>query len=233
MSSYDVFIDFADLVGDTITFTMTADAANTTTFMAVINLLIQDEQARVISRPYLATTSGSPAKLEVAEDRFVVVAQPSGDDITLQEVSSGVTMNITPVLCNNLIQLDMEISESRFIPSLENVEQRRSRNAITTAAQVEDGQTVIIGGLMLATRGQSVAGIPGLRDVPGLNLVFGHQDKVDQRTQVMVFVTPHRWTPGMRTPIQPMDGMTIYDENQLRDSARPLLRESASLAPAR
>ena len=210
----DVFVDLADLVGDTISFTMASDAANTTTFMAVINLLMQEEQARVISRPYVATTSGTPAQLEIAEDRFVVSSVPGVEEITLGEISSGVKLDITPVVTvDRLIQLDMNISESRFVPSLENVEQRRTRNSVTTSARVEDGQTVIIGGLMLATQGHSVAGIPGLRDVPGLNLVFGHTDEATQRTQVLIFVTPHLWTPGIRTPVRSLQPLEIYNDN--------------------
>ena len=117
------------------------------------------------------------------------------------------------VTVDRLIQLDMNISESRFVPSLENVEQRRTRNSVTTSARVEDGQTVIIGGLMLATQGHSVAGIPGLRDVPGINLVFGHTDEATQRTQVLIFVTPHLWTPGIRTPVRSLQPLEIYNDN--------------------
>ncbi|MCB1717728.1 MAG: hypothetical protein KDK05_21590, partial [Candidatus Competibacteraceae bacterium] len=74
-------------------------------------------------------------------------------------------------------------------------------------------QTVIIGGLMLATQGHSVAGIPGLRDVPGINLVFGHTDEATQRTQVLIFVTPHLWTPGIRTPVRSLQPLEIYNDN--------------------
>ncbi len=212
----EVFLDFADLVGDTISFTMASEAANTTTFMAVINLLIQDEQARVISRPYMTMASGTSGQMEIAEDRFVVSSVPGADEITLGEISSGVKMNITPVVtADKLIQLDMNISESRFVPSLENVEQRRTRNTVTTSSRVEDGQTVIIGGLMLATQGHSVAGIPGLRDIPGLNLIFGHTDASTQRTQVLVFVTPHLWVPGMKTPVLPLESLRVYNDDAI------------------
>ena len=210
----DVFIDLADLVGDTISFTMASDAANTTTFMAVINLLMQEEQARVISRPYVATTSGTPAQLEIAEDRFVVSSVPGVEEITLGEISSGVKLDITPVVtADKLIQMDISVAESRFVPSLENVEQRRTRNTVTTSTRVEDGQTVIIGGLLLATQGHSVAGVPGLRDVPGINLVFGHTDEAEQKTQVLIFVTPHLWTPGIRTPVRSLKPLEVYNDD--------------------
>jgi len=198
----NIMVDFANLFGDTVAFTRVADAAHTTAFTAVLNILIEDEDARVVSRPYLATVSGTSADLEIAEDRFVVVETPGGIDVTLEKISSGVILNILPVLTkDDSIALDIKIDESQFIPTLENVELRRSRNTVSSSTVVEDGQTVIIGGLMLKTRADSEAGIPGLRDLPILKYLFGHQDYFRQDSQVMIFVTPHRWSPGMATPV--------------------------------
>ncbi len=207
----NIFIDFANLIGDTVSFTRVADIAHTTTFTAVLNLLVQDEDARVISRPYLTTTSGTSAHLEITEDRFVVVQAPGGIDVTLEKISSGIILEILPVITKDgRISLDIEIDESQFIPTLENVEQRRSRNTIRTSTIVEDGQTVIIGGLMLKTGADSIAGIPGLRDVPVLSYFFGHQDIFRQQSQVMIFVTPHLWSPGMVAPVMDQKDWSLY-----------------------
>jgi hypothetical protein len=207
----DIFFDVANLVGDTISFTRIADAAASTSFTAILNLLIQKEEARVISRPWLATLSGSPAQLEIAEDRYVVTEIPGGFEVNLEQISSGVTLDITPtVVLDGTIRLQLAITESQFIPSLENVEQRRSRNSVATVTQVGDGQTVIIGGLMLNRRGQSKAGIPFLRDVFPLSLVFGHQDYSHTDSQVLVYVTPHLWEPGLNVPLETPKGFELY-----------------------
>jgi type II secretory pathway component GspD/PulD (secretin) len=207
----DLFLDFANLVGDTITFTRVADAAGTTSFTAVLNLLIQQEEARVISRPWLATLSGSPAQLEIAEDRYVVTEIPGGFEVNLDQISSGVTLDITPtVILDGTIRLRIAITESQFIPSLENVEQRRSRNSVSTVTHVGDGETVIIGGLMLNRRGESKAGIPFLRDLFPLSLIFGHEDYSHTDTQVLVYVTPHLWEPGLYLPLQTPEEFELY-----------------------
>ena len=104
----------------------------------------------------------------------------------------------------------MAITESQFIPSLENVEQRRSRNSVATTTQVSDGETVIIGGLMLKRRGQSKAGIPFLRDVFPFSWVFGHEDYSHTDSQVLVYVTPHLWEPGLNLPLATPREFELY-----------------------
>jgi len=213
----NIFVDFANLVGDTISFTRIADASNISSFSAVLNMLIRDDNARIVSRPYLSTLSGTPAKLEITEDRFVVVQAPGGLDITLEKISSGIILDILPVVTKNKnILLDISIDQSQFIPTLGNVELRRARNTVQTSARVSDGQTVIIGGLSLKTRAQSVAGLPGLRDIPGLKYFFGHEDHFDQENQVMIFVTPHRWEPGMDAPLVGKNKWGIYDPSEAK-----------------
>ncbi|MCF6263480.1 MAG: type II and III secretion system protein [Xanthomonadales bacterium] len=213
----NIFVDFANLVGDTVSFTRIADVTNISSFTAVLNMLIRDDNARIVSRPYLSTISGSPAQLEITEDRFVVVQTPGGLDITLEQISSGIVLDILPVVTKNKnILLDISIDQSQFIPTLGNVELRRSRNTVKTSARVSDGQTVIIGGLSLKTRAQSVAGLPGLRDLPGLKYFFGHEDHFDQENQVMIFVTPHRWEPGMDAPLVGKNKWGIYDHSEAK-----------------
>lgn len=213
----DVFLDFANLVGETISFTSVADAAGSTSFTAILNLLIQKEEARVLSRPWLTTLSGSPAQLEIAEDRYVVTEIPGGFEVNLEQISSGVTLDITPtVILDGSIRLQIAITESQFIPSLENVEQRRSRNSVSTVTQVGDGETVIIGGLMLNRRGESKAGVPFLRDVFPLSLIFGHEDYTHTDSQVLIYVTPHLWEPGLDLPLEAPGELEIYPASGVR-----------------
>jgi type II secretory pathway component HofQ len=218
----DFFLDVADLVSDTISFTRVADRAASTTFSAVLNLLLQNEDARILSRPYVATLSGSPARLEIAEDRFVVVETPGQIDVTLEPISSGVTLDLLPILtADGTILLEMSVNESRFVPTLENVEQRRARNSVSTFTQVESGQTVIVGGLMLKTRAASQAGIPWLRRVPPFSLLFGHLNRSRQESQVMIFVTPHMWEPGVETPLRTTEPFLLYPNEEIEPARNP------------
>src|SRR5690606_13030109 len=180
-------------------------------FRAVLELLLMRNEARVLSRPYLSAVSGSKAHLEVAEDRFVLVTTPGEINVTLEPVSSGVKLDLVPTLTvDGSILLEIGVEQSQFQPTLENIEQRRARNSVTTSVQVMDGQTVIVGGLMLRTRAMSEAGLPILRHMPFLNFILRHEDMSKQDNQVMVFITPYRWEPGMDTPLRAVEPFEIY-----------------------
>jgi type II secretory pathway component GspD/PulD (secretin) len=211
----DVSLDVAELIGETLTFTRVADAAHTTAFRAVLELLMLRNEARVLSRPYLSAVSGSKAHLEVAEDRFVLVTTPGEINVTLEPVSSGVKLDLVPTLtADGSILLDIGVEQSQFQPTLENIEQRRGRNNVSTSVQVMDGQTVIVGGLMLRTRAMSEAGLPFVRNIPPLNLLLRHEDVSKQDNQVMVFITPYRWEPGIDTPLRAVEPFEIYPTRQ-------------------
>jgi type II secretory pathway component GspD/PulD (secretin) len=209
------FFNVAELVGDTISFTRVADAANTTAFRAVLKLLMERDQARVISRPYVAAVSGSAAHLEVVEDRFVLVTTPGEINVNLQPVTSGVKLDLLPVLtADGSILLHLTIESSEFQSTLENVQQRRQRNSITTFAHVDSGQTVIVGGLMLRNHSTSRAGWPYLSRIPPFNLLFGHEDERRQDQQVMIFITPYQWDPGLDPPLTVPEPFQVYPEGR-------------------
>ena len=64
---------------------------------------------------------------------------------------------------------------------------------------------------MLRARSDSLAGIPNLRNMPFLKYFFGHEDYFKEETQVMIFVTPHRWSPSMLTPMMGQNNSPLYD----------------------
>ena len=196
------FFDIANLVGGTGAFTYTAGSDFATSFRAFLDLLIQRDEARIISRPYVTTISGRQATLNVTEDRFVITESGNGLDADLQEVSSGIQLAVQPtILASGQIVMAYEVVESRFIPTLENIELRRSRNTVQSFSRVQSGETVILGGLTLRSRSEVQAGIPGLRDIPLVGQIFGHTESTSEKKQIMVFLTPHIWKPGMKTPL--------------------------------
>jgi Bacterial type II and III secretion system protein len=211
----DVSIDWDNLVGETITFTKLAGAANSRTFKAAINMLLEHNYARVIFRPYIATISGKPAKIEVAEDRFVTMFTPLSDEITLEPVTSGIVLNMTPFLLpDEQVRLDLSISASQFTASLGNTSLTRVRSDATTTIRIGAGHTLVIGGLMTEVSAKSDAGIPGLREIPGLGSLFGQKKEVQANKRLLIYITPHIWEPGMETPVDTRAGLEKVMDTQ-------------------
>ncbi len=197
----DISIDWANLAGATISFTSIAGAANTRAFQAALSLLLQNDEARVLARPYLAAIPGYQAKLDVAEDRYVTTFTQNTGEVTLQPVTAGITMTMTPFLLpEDEIRMDIQISVSQFTPTLNNVALARSRSDAVSTMRVHSGEPIVIGGLMAAQTSDSKAGVPGARSIPGLGLLFGTRKNSNAERRVLIYITPYIWEPGMSTP---------------------------------
>jgi type IV pilus assembly protein PilQ len=70
-----------------------------------------------------------------------------------------------------------------FVPSID------TRN-IQTQVLVKDGQTVVLGGIMETERRDSVKKVPGLGDVPVVGNLFKTKSKINNRDELLIFVTP-------------------------------------------
>jgi type IV pilus assembly protein PilQ len=63
------------------------------------------------------------------------------------------------------------------------------REAVTDLL-VRDGETVVMGGIYEVTQEDDTSGIPGLQNIPLLGRLFKHTAKTDNKTELLIFITP-------------------------------------------
>jgi general secretion pathway protein D len=68
---------------------------------------------------------------------------------------------------------------------------RISTRKAETSLVAESGQTILIGGLIRSAQTESGSGFPVLRDVPILGYLFGSRTKGDEKTELILLITPH------------------------------------------
>ena len=61
---------------------------------------------------------------------------------------------------------------------------------ITTQVLVNDGQTVVLGGILETERRDNVSKVPYLGDIPGLGVLFRSKSRTDNKDELLIFVTP-------------------------------------------
>ena len=66
-----------------------------------------------------------------------------------------------------------------------------SNRSFQTQITVQDGDTIAIGGIIQQTSSESSSGIPFLQRIPILGAAFGSKTKNTNRTELVVFFTPH------------------------------------------
>jgi type II secretory pathway component GspD/PulD (secretin) len=176
-----------------------------TTITGIINLMVSSERARIISRPYLSTVSGREAKIDISVERYAITQSVSGGTTvtTTTPVAAGIRLGIIPiVLKDRRMQLSLSVEDSQFVDAvIPNISVIKDRNLASTTMMVESEQSVIIGGLVLDRRTEQNAGLPYLRNIPVVNFFTAQQGTSVQKQEVVIFITPHVWTPGMTPPL--------------------------------
>ncbi len=191
-------------LGGNVSFSFLEGAMNPTQLTALIDLLVSQDKAQILSRPYLAALSNHQATIEIAQDRFVAVEETdSGSTITSPDsISAGVKLQITPVVAGDgMIRVDLQVEESEFEPTVGDVLVQKDRNTAQTAMSVRSGQTIVVGGLNVRRLATTNSGPPWLRRIPLLNLVFAKQESLDQNKEVVVYLTPRIWAPAFDSPL--------------------------------
>jgi type IV pilus assembly protein PilQ len=154
----------------------------------------REGRGEVVSAPRVITANGKEAVIEQGQEIPYQESASSGATTTQFKkavLSLKVTPQITP---DDRIILDLTVSKDSvgqnvasatggFVPSIDTRE-------ITTQVLVNDGQTVVLGGILETERRDTVNKVPFLGDVPGLGVLFRSKGRTDNKDELLIFVTP-------------------------------------------
>src|SRR3954469_6734921 len=164
-------------------------------------LLKSDSTTRTLANPQLRTTDGTPAQARFGEQVPVPVTTfaPIATGGTAQQpITSfnyqniGVNIDITPrTHHDDDVSLNLKISVTNIsgtgfggLPTFGNRE-------INTVIRLRDGETNMLAGLIRDDERTSLAGIPGLSDLPVIGRLFAHNQKSTDQTDIILTLTPH------------------------------------------
>jgi type IV pilus assembly protein PilQ len=151
-------------------------------------------RGEIISSPRLITANQREATIEQGVEIPYQESSSSGATTTQFKkavLSLKVTPQITP---DNRVILDLTVSKDSvgqlvasatggFVPSIDTRE-------IVTQVLVNDGQTVVLGGILETERREAEVKVPLLGDVPVLGRLFKQTSRTDNKDELLIFVTP-------------------------------------------
>ncbi len=154
----------------------------------------REGRGEVVSAPRVITANGKEAVIEQGTEIPYQESASSGATTTQFKkavLSLKVTPQITP---DDRVILDLTVSKDsvgQILPSATggNVPSIDTRE-ITTQVLVNDGQTVVLGGILETERRDTVNKVPFLGDIPGLGWLFRSKGKTDNKDELLIFVTP-------------------------------------------
>ncbi|MBW1982931.1 MAG: type II secretion system secretin GspD, partial [Deltaproteobacteria bacterium] len=172
---------------------------------AVINAAKTDNDFKIIATPQLMTLDNEEATVVVAENIPFTTRVDSGTATTDRAIQSieyrdvGVTLKVTPQINEKrFVKLKIFEEVSRVVQQTQVAGQdqvvlaptTRKRTAETNVA-VQDGNTVVIAGLLGDDTESSVTKVPCLGDLPTLGWLFRSESQTTRRTNLLIFLTPH------------------------------------------
>ncbi|MEM7053814.1 MAG: type IV pilus secretin PilQ, partial [Pseudomonadota bacterium] len=152
-------------------------------------------EGEVISSPVVITANQSEAFIQQGVE--VPFEQSTTAGATAVEFKDAVLeLRVTPLITpDNRIQLDLAVKQDTVgeifetgrggsVPSIDTRE-------LATNVLVENGQTVVLGGIYEETRNFNTTKVPVLGDVPVLGALFRRRATEDQKRELLIFVTPN------------------------------------------
>lgn len=163
---------------------------------AVVNAFKSDSDINIISTPQILTTDNKKAEISVGENVPYITSEraddATGDAFTQYEYRDVATkLTITPHI-NQAETMRLEIDTEVVKLKGDNISNTPTtlRRTASTNVIVNDGDTVVIGGIIGEDTNFSEVKIPVLGDIPVLGWLFKSEASQDTQTNMFIFITP-------------------------------------------
>ncbi|MDP2752708.1 MAG: type IV pilus secretin PilQ [Rhodocyclaceae bacterium] len=167
------------------------NAAATKLLNVTINAMETDNKGKIISNPRLITGDNIEATIEQGQEIPYTVSSTTGSPTTSFKkatLSLKVTPKITP---DGNVNLKVSVTDDTIgaVPAGSTVPALNTKRVETTV-RVEDGGTVVLGGIYKQTNKADVGKVPLLGDIPVIGALFRQERAEDARTEMLIFITP-------------------------------------------
>lgn len=167
----------------------------------LLNALASNNRATILSSPRVLARNGETATIQVGQEVPIITSQQTnattgntGVIQTVQYRSTGVILKVRPVIhSGNQVDLDVsqEVSAAQSTTTGVNTSPTFGTRKIDTKLSLKDGATILLGGLISNNSSQGNAGIPLLKDVPGIGQLFRTNTDKSDRTELIILITPY------------------------------------------
>lgn len=167
-------------------------------FGVVINAVKSDTASNLLSTPSVMTLDNQPATILVGQEVPITTGESLGANNenpfrTIARQNVGVQLEVTPQINAGgtiTLFLRQEVSSVAGPVSANFTELVLNKREIETTVNVDDGEIIVLGGLLDQNERVSVEKTPVLGDIPGVGALFRGTNKQKTKTNLMVFIRP-------------------------------------------
>ena len=163
-------------------------------YSAILNALITNGKAKMLSKPNITTIQGNEAVINVGSE----IPVPTRSVTNSTETTSfnykdiGIILKVTPRINEDKSITSIthaEVSVPQFVDDMGVY--RFNKRSADTIVTIKNGESMIIGGLIGKDEENSVRKIPFLGDLPILGALFRNHHKSKSESELMIFLTAH------------------------------------------
>ena len=158
-------------------------------------------RGEVISSPRVITANQQEAVIRQGQEIGYVTFQNSAGSgagsgtATVQFKDAVLELKVTPTItADNRVYLMINVKKDALagyvdapgsgkIPTIDTRE-------INTSVLVDNGQTVVLGGIYEVNKSNTISKVPGLGDIPGIGVLFRNTSRTNTKAELLIFVTP-------------------------------------------
>ncbi|MCB1596440.1 MAG: type II secretion system secretin GspD [Gammaproteobacteria bacterium] len=193
----------ASLIGDGLTLGVGRLRDSGVSFVALLEALESDGTSNIIGTPVLVTLDNEEAEIKVGQEvPFVTGSYTNGGTggtstntvnpfQTIQREQVGLSLKLTPQINEgDAVRLKIAQEISSLLPSSAAVDLITSNRSINTTVIVQDGATLVLGGLIQDQVSEKQQRVPILGRIPLLGALFRNNETTKTKTNLMVFIKP-------------------------------------------
>ncbi|MDF2153996.1 type II secretion system secretin GspD [Vibrio sp. CAU 1672] len=184
---------------------------------ALISAVASDSNSNILSSPSITVMDNGEASFIVGEEVPVITGSTAGSNNdnpfqTVERKEVGIKLKVVPQINEgDSVQLNIEQEVSNVLGASGAVDVRFAKRQLNTSVMIQDGQMLVLGGLVDERALESESKVPLLGDIPVLGHLFKSTNTQTEKRNLMVFIKPTIIRDGMTA-----DGITQRKYNYMR-----------------
>ena len=157
-----------------------------------LNAAVSAGQAKIISSPRVATLNNKSAKISQGQQIPYQNTTATTGAVTAF-VTASLSLDVTPHINKNGT-VSLKIDAKNDAPGIGNPPPINTKQA-NTELLLKDGETTVIGGIMVDSEADNSDGVPWLMDLPYIGTMFKSSSKTKTKSELLIFITPRILNP--------------------------------------
>jgi general secretion pathway protein D len=199
-----------------------------TNWGVVLRALLSDSDTNVLSTPSIVTMDNEEAEIKVGQEVPFLTGQFTSTQAqpgivnpfqTIERRDVGLTLKVTPQINEgDAVVMTVSLETSALSGTTGAVDLVTNQRRITQRVLIEDGEVLVLGGLVSDDLVQSERRVPFLGSIPGIGVLFRSQSATTEKRTLMVFLRPIILRDGVQSAMETNVKYRLMQDAQ-RDAA--------------